>query len=90
MAETIARIETEAVGDWLASPAAEHLLGAALALIVERTANGARYDATTIIAAMRETAGYAAAHSAPAEASAAGNDDALDPVAHLSDELPVG
>lgn len=90
MAETIARIETEAVGDWLASPDAEHLLAAALALNVECTANSARYDAKTIIAAMREAAGYAAAHSAPTEAGAAGDDDALDPIAHLGDELPIG
>lgn len=90
MAETIARIETEAVGDWLASPDAAHLLDAALALNIECTADGARYDAKTIIAAVREGTGYAPAHSAPTEAGATGDDDALDPITHLGDELPIG
>jgi hypothetical protein len=55
MAETVVRIEHEAVATWLASDEAEQTLTEALAANVECAAEGVRYDPRAILAALRET-----------------------------------
>ena len=90
MAETVARIEAEAVDEWLASDDAQRQLDEALAGNVECTATGARYDVKIILAAMRQGASQPSPLSAPDEACSAGHDDPIDPVGQLGDEFPGG
>ena len=54
MAETIVRIEREAVATWLGSDDAEQRLTAALTANVECSPNGPRYHPRAILAALRE------------------------------------
>ena len=56
MAETIARIEQQAVADWLASPQLEGRLRVALEAHVECAGDGAHHDVAAILAALREDA----------------------------------
>jgi hypothetical protein len=53
MAETIARIEAEAVEEWLRSPEAEQRLADALAKNVDCTPEGLRYDVRALLASLR-------------------------------------
>ena len=53
-AETIVRIEQQAVADWLASPRLEARLRAALEAHVECAGDGAHYDLAAILAALRD------------------------------------
>jgi hypothetical protein len=53
MAETIVRIEQQAVADWLVSPRLEARLRVALEAHVECGSDGAHYDVAAILAALR-------------------------------------
>jgi len=53
MAETILRIEQQAVADWVASPQLEARLRAALEAHVECAGDGAHYDVAGILADLR-------------------------------------